>query len=148
VVEEYHAQAEAKHIAMATQLPHDPLMVVSDPLRIRQIIGNLISNAIKYTASGGRVDVIASAQRDGDAPAPGDWIVVTVADTGPGIAPENLPTVFDEFVRFDPETAGGSGVGLAISQLVARALGGVITVQSTLGAGSRFSLWLPAKTET
>lgn len=144
VVEEYHAQAVAKHVAMAAQLPRDPLMIVSDPLRIRQIIGNLISNAIKYTASGGRVDVIASAQSDGDAPAPGDWVVVTVADTGPGIAPENLPKVFDEFVRFDPETAGGSGVGLAISQHVARALGGAITVKSTLGVGSQFSLWLPS----
>ncbi|HEY4131513.1 MAG TPA: ATP-binding protein [Gemmatimonadaceae bacterium] len=142
-VEEYHAQAEAKQIAMAAQLPRDPLMVVSDPLRVRQIIGNLISNAIKYTESDGRVDVIASAQSDGDAPAPGDWVVVTVADTGRGIAPENLPKVFDEFARFDPETTGGSGVGLAISQHIARALGGAITVQSTLGAGSRFSLWLP-----
>lgn len=142
VVDEHHAQAEAKHVAMAAQLPRDPLMVLSDPLRVRQIIGNLISNAVKYTKSGGCVDVIASAQRDGDAPAPGDWVVITVADTGPGIAPENIPTVFDEFVRFDPETAG-SGVGLAISQHVARALGGAITVRSTLGVGSRFSLWLP-----
>lgn len=145
VVDEYHAQAEAKHVAMVAQLPRDPLMVVSDPLRVRQIIANLISNAIKYTASGGRIDIIASAQRNGDAPAPGEWVVITVADTGSGIAPENLPTVFDEFVRFDPDTAEGSGVGLAISQHVARALGGVITVQSALDAGSRFSLWLPSR---
>jgi len=144
VVEDYDAQAEAKHVELAAQLPPDPLMIVSDPVRIRQIIGNLMSNAIKYTPSGGRVDVIACAESDGDAPAPGDWVVVTVADTGVGISPENLPKVFDEFVRFDPETAGGSGVGLAISQHVARALGGAITVESTLGKGSRFSLWLPS----
>jgi len=148
VVEDYDAQAEAKHVELAAQLPPDPLMIVSDPVRIRQIIGNLMSNAIKYTPSGGRVDVIACAESDGDAPAPGDWVVVTVADTGVGISPENLPKVFDEFVRFDPETAGGSGVGLAISQHVARALGGAITVESTLGKGSRFSLWLPSPHES
>jgi len=128
---------------MASHLPRDPLTALSDPLRVRQIIGNLISNAIKYTASGGRVDVALSARTDGEAPGPGDWIVVTVTDTGIGISPENPPMVFDEFVRFDPATARGSGVGLAISQHVAHALGGAISVQSKLGAGSQFSLWLP-----
>ena len=144
VIAEHQAEAEAKKVDMATRLPGEPLMVLSDPLRIRQVIGNLISNAIKYTASGGRVDVTASTGSGRDAPAGGDWIVVDVVDTGSGIAPEKVEKVFDEFARFAPDAAGGSGIGLAISQRVARALGGVITVESTLGVGSRFSLWLPA----
>lgn len=139
---EFRAQAEAKGQDMMIELGDDVSSITSDPHRIRQIVGNLLSNAIKYTPADGRIEVrVADAK--GRAPAAGDWVVVDVIDSGPGIPPDKLSVVFDEFTRLKPGIGEGVGVGLAISKRLAQALGGRLTVESREGEGSRFSLWLP-----
>jgi len=101
------------------------------------VLGNLLSNAVKYTDHG-RITV--QVAREGAAAA------VRVIDTGRGIAPEEQTQVFEEFRRAT-SAAGerGSGIGLAISRAIARALGGDITLESEVGEGSTFTLWLPAE---
>lgn len=143
---DYRPQAEAKGQTLAMHLAQDVPTIVSDPLRIRQIVGNLLSNAIRYTPSGGRVQVHVERPDASLRPAAHDgWIVVTVSDTGPGIPADKTAMVFDEFTRLDPERTTGAGVGLAISQRVAHVLGGTLTLESEEGVGSRFSLWLPVR---
>jgi signal transduction histidine kinase len=141
--EEYRAQAEAKGLSMTTEIPDELPLVESDAARIRQILGNLISNAVKYTRQGG-VTVGVEARAGEIAPGPGPWVAVEVSDTGPGIPEAQQQLLFQEFRRLGA-TAGekGAGIGLTISERIARALGGEITVASELGRGSTFTLWLP-----
>lgn len=144
VAEEYRAQAEGKGLAYRVETSDEIPVIRSDPDRARQILGNLISNAIKYTHGGG-VTVRVGLRSDGGRAGRGGWVVVDVADTGAGIAEEHQAHLFQEFRRLD-ETAGdvgGAGLGLAISQTIASALGGKITVESVVGRGSTFTLWLP-----
>jgi heavy metal sensor kinase len=106
--------------------------------RLRQVVANLVDNAIKYTGRGGEVRVQSWSR--------GTEAGVTVSDTGPGIAPEFRQRVFDRFYRQDParnRTAGGAGLGLAICREVVEAHGGRIWVESEVGRGSAFSLALP-----
>ncbi|HEX2163693.1 MAG TPA: PAS domain S-box protein [Thermoanaerobaculia bacterium] len=141
--EEYRDQAEAEGLALSLELPGELPAIASDRRRVRQILGNLLSNAVKYTERGA-VTVRLAVRDGGEAPGPGDWIAVDVSDTGPGISPEQQRLLFQEFRRLD--TAGGrrgTGIGLAISQKIAGALGGAITVDSEVGRGSTFTLWLP-----
>ena len=98
---------------------------------------------MKYTNATGHVIVAARVALAGEAPRRGRWLAVTVNDNGPGIPFEKQAMVFREFARFDPGAAAGSGIGLAISRRLARALGGDITFTSTPGVGSEFTLWLP-----
>jgi signal transduction histidine kinase len=111
------------------------VVVQSDPARVRQVLSNLVSNAVKYTDRG-RVTVRVLAD--------GTRAAIEVADTGTGIPADRHPLVFQEFVRLDPHAAPGAGVGLAISQRIVQALGGEITLTSEAGQGSRFAVWLPA----
>lgn len=114
------------------------LDALADPSRVRQILGNLLSNAVRYTPSGGRIVVELF-----DA---GHRCAVAVRDTGAGIEPEELDRVFDRFYRTDAartRTAGGSGLGLSISAELASAMGGVLEAASEVGQGSTFTLWLP-----
>jgi signal transduction histidine kinase len=122
------------------------LTLHSDHARVRQILSNLVSNAVKYTPDGGSVHIRVEPRQKPDA---GDtaWVAIDVADNGPGVSPEQQETLFDEFSRFDAAGVQGSGIGLAISQRIARALGAAITVQSTVGEGSTFTLWLPVRAE-
>jgi two-component system sensor histidine kinase BaeS len=109
-----------------------------DPVRFRQIVGNLVANAIRHTAAGGRVDI--GAYREGDD------LVVAVADNGEGIPATDLPHVFDRFWRADRarnRSTGGSGLGLPIARKLAQAHGGDVTAASTPGAGSTFTVRLP-----
>ena len=108
-----------------------------DPVRVRQILQNLVSNAVKFTDTG---DVNVEILYDGND------LIMKVADTGPGIAPEHLGRLFEKFLQADASTTrryGGSGLGLAISRELARLMGGDITVDSTLGVGSAFTVRLP-----
>jgi signal transduction histidine kinase len=114
----------------------------TDRVRVRQIAANLLSNAIKYTRSGS-VLVRASHRPAGATGETGDWALVEVIDTGPGIAPEKHDVIFEEFSRLESGECRGAGLGLAISKLLAHALGGHIAVQSAPGHGSAFMLWLP-----
>ena len=137
-------QAAAAGLTLDVDVDDSLAHVRSDPLRVRQILDNLVSNAIKYAADGGSVALRAHRGGAGRPPAAGGpWAIVSVADRGPGIPPERQAWIFDEFTRLQPEAARGSGLGLAISLRLARALGGDLRLDSSPGAGSTFSLWLP-----
>lgn len=115
----------------------DQALVLGDADRLRQLLLNLVDNGVKYTHAGGQVTLTLEKS--------GDWVQVAVSDTGIGIAPEDLPHIFDRFYRADRSRSrpGGSGLGLAIAGWVAEAHGGRLTVESRLGQGSIFRLWLP-----
>jgi signal transduction histidine kinase len=124
--------------------------VTGDERRVRQILLNLLANAVKFTRSAGRVTVRCD-RFEGTAPfSPGplgSWMCLGVTDTGIGIDPEHLETIFEPFVQLDAShtrARGGTGLGLAISRRFARLMGGDITVASRLGEGTTFTLWLPA----
>ncbi|SPL99735.1 integral membrane sensor signal transduction histidine kinase [[Actinomadura] parvosata subsp. kistnae] len=114
----------------------------ADPVRLRQAVGNLLTNALRHTPAGGRV----SLRAHGDA----DDVLIEVADTGPGIAPEHLPYVFGRFWRAEKSRSrqtGGSGLGLAIVRQLAEAHGGSAAVRSEPGRGATFVLRLPRRTK-
>src|SRR6185312_16354837 len=153
------AIAEAKGIALELCIKDDARLVVADPTALRQVLTNLVENAVRHTSAGSvtvmtrREDEFAAAAsqspsvRDGPAPAgePGVWI--TVRDTGVGIGPEHLPRIFERFYRVDrarTRDAGGTGLGLAIVRHVADNHHGKVSVQSREGEGSRFTLSIPA----
>jgi signal transduction histidine kinase len=145
-VEEHQAAARSAGLDLHVEPSTGPTRpILTDPGRVRQILGNLLSNAVKYTPRGGRVRVAISVRAGphelGRAPA----AAVAVEDTGPGIPPEAQARIFQEFTRIDSGGARGAGLGLAISQRLARLLGGIITVESAAGRGSTFTLWLPIR---
>jgi PAS domain S-box-containing protein len=120
----------------------------ADQLKTQQILLNLLGNAAKFTEQGTITLTVSRASHDGDNAAATDLIRFQVADTGPGIAPEQLDTLFKEFMQADPSTTrkyGGTGLGLAISQRYCRMMGGEITVTSTVGQGTTFTVTLPAR---
>lgn len=139
--EMFRALADAKHLELRLELTSRLPRVCSDPTRLRQIVGNLVSNAVKYTPAGGRITVTASVA-DGDESHPGH-VAIAISDTGTGIPQDSVPKLFAEFTRLDPDAAEGAGIGLAISQRMAHALGAEITVESEPGRGSTFTLHLP-----
>ena len=120
-----------------------------DEDRIRQILVNLLNNALKFTARGGRVSIDCGVTSRPDPQARltgGPWVFLRVSDTGIGIAPEQLASIFDPFVQVSgghTRPNDGSGLGLTISRRLSRLMGGDLTVQSEAGAGSVFTLWLP-----
>jgi signal transduction histidine kinase/CheY-like chemotaxis protein len=118
-----------------------PDRVVGDPLRLQQIISNLLGNAIKFTAQG---EIMLAVERLKPAPSQdGVWLSIHIKDTGIGIAPEKQNLIFEVFTQADSSTArrfGGSGLGLAISRSLVEMMGGQIGVQSQLGKGSTFSV--------
>lgn len=140
IAEDFRAQATAVGLALDVRAP-DGLRADTDPTRLRQIVANLLSNAVKY-APRGQVTVDAEIRPAGG-PGPGGWVALRVTDTGPGIPEDKREQIFQEFTRLDPEAQQGAGVGLAISRRIARLLGGDLTVESEVGRGSTFTLWLP-----
>ncbi|MEV6794460.1 HAMP domain-containing sensor histidine kinase [Streptomyces sp. NPDC051320] len=117
------------------------LVLTADPVRLRQAVGNLVSNALRHTPANGRVSLRAYARSE-----PGE-VMVEVADTGTGIPADALPYVFDRFWRAEKSRSrrtGGSGLGLAIVRKLAEAHGGTVSVVSTEGQGSVFTLRLPS----
>ena len=138
-VEAVRPRADAKRIDLTLDLEPSLPTADLDTTRISQVIGNLLENAITHTPEGGRVTVSGRAADS--------IIAVTVSDTGPGIAPEELPRIFDRFYRADPSrdrSTGGAGLGLTIARRLAEAHGGTIEAESALGEGSRFTVRLPA----
>lgn len=128
---------DARKLALRVEVPTDLPRVSLDRTRIRQVLLNLLTNALRFTEAGG-VTITAAAQ--------GEELVVTVADTGIGIAPEDLPKLFQEFRQLDGSFyrwQRGSGLGLAISKQLIEQHGGRIWAESTPGQGSRFSFTLP-----
>ena len=133
--------AESARLSLESNIEALPNRVRGDPTRIRQILLNLLSNAIKFTERGSvRVD---AHYADGE-------LTVAVVDTGVGIAPDRLEHLFDAFVQEDLSTTrryGGVGLGLAISRKLAELMNGTLSVVSTLGSGSTFTLTIPAPIE-
>ncbi|MEJ2047318.1 MAG: ATP-binding protein, partial [Dehalococcoidia bacterium] len=128
--------AERQGVAVATDLSDNLPPVTADRERIRQVVTNLLHNAIKFSHQGGRV-VISTRQEGG-------YVSVSIADKGIGIAREDLPHVFERFYKADKSrSGGGTGLGLAIAKHVVQAHGGEISVQSEEGKGSVFSFTLP-----
>jgi len=131
---------ESVGLTVTTAIPEGRLPFRADRSRIRQLLLNLVTNAVKYTPSGGQVAIGLSDE--------GANLVLSVSDTGIGIAAGDLPHIFDRFWRADParSRAGqhpGAGLGLAITKWAAEAHGGTITVQSRPGRGTRFTVTLP-----
>jgi signal transduction histidine kinase len=134
----FEAQAAEKGVAMRLEIaPEAEGAWRGDPTRVRQILFNLVSNAVKFTAVGS-VTVRLDCSSDG--------VVMAVSDTGPGIPDNALPTLFDRFVQVDASTTrrfGGSGLGLAICRQLAELMGGRVAVDSAVGEGSTFTVTLP-----
>jgi two-component system, OmpR family, sensor kinase len=115
-----------------------PLSITGDPFRLEQVVGALVHNALAYTEPTARLDLGARLE--------GDRALVTVGDTGPGLAPEAAERVFDRFVRGEESRSrrsGGSGLGLSIAKAIVEAHGGSITLETAPGAGCRFTISLP-----
>ena len=137
-VETLRGAAEHRKLTLEASLPEDLPMVTGDPIRLRQMIANLLENAIKYTPPGGRVRIEAVAEAD--------QVILRVVDTGPGIPPAEQPYLFDKFFRASniPEDVAGTGLGLSIVKSIVDSHDGRIWVESALGKGSRFTVVLPA----
>ena len=133
----WRRQAEDRGLRFVLELGDVPRWVEGDPVRLRQILFNLLSNALKFTPAGEIVLRVA---------AQGDRLSIVVADTGIGIAPDRLEEVFESFQQADTSTTrqyGGTGLGLTICRNLARAMGGDITVRSAPGLGATFTVDLP-----
>ena len=129
---------QAKHIKFESDLYDRPIAVKGDVQAIRRLFLILIDNAVKYTPSGGSVNVSASQTND--------TAVVTVTDTGIGIPPEDLPHIFERFYRADKARSreqGGAGLGLSIGRWIVEGHGGTINIESEPGGGARVQVGLP-----
>ncbi|RAK57948.1 CHASE2 domain-containing protein [Phenylobacterium deserti] len=134
----WSAKADEKGVRLLVERGDTPAWIRHDVMRLRQVVSNLLSNAIKFTAAG---QIVLRAGLAGD-----DALVVEVADTGIGIPPDKLVEIFEPFRQVDGSVTrnyGGTGLGLAISRRLAHAMGGELSVESTLGAGSVFRIRLP-----
>jgi signal transduction histidine kinase len=145
-VDNFSLAAEAQEVSLTAQLPDDLAPAQADPDRVAQVLRNLLVNALRHTPSGGSVTVSASCTIK--------TVEIAIADTGEGIAPEDLPHVFERLWRADPararsgagteeRLAGGTGLGLSVAQSLVEAQGGRIWVESTLGEGTVFRFTLP-----
>jgi adenylate cyclase len=138
--------AQKNRNQIVVRCPDDIGSMRADQFRVRQILLNLLSNACKFTESGQVTVDIARAPLEG-----GDGVTFTVADTGIGMTPQQMAKLFQEFSQADSSTTrkyGGTGLGLAISQRLCRMMGGNISVDSTAGVGTTFTVRLPAVIET
>lgn len=127
---------EVRGADVAADVGPEPLVVDADPVRLRQVLDNLIVNALRHGASSKPVMVRVSR--------PGDAVEIAVADAGPGVPADELERIFEPGVRLD-ETARGSGFGLTLARAIVDAHGGTLRVESQLGDGSTFTIELPAR---
>ncbi len=137
------AQAKRKDIELSCSFPSDLPIIESDERRLKQIIVNLLGNAVKFTDKGGRVGLELTLE--------GEQLAIAVWDTGIGIAPEDHERVFTPFVQVESSLARryeGTGLGLALVQQLARVLGGEVTLESEVGKGSRFTVSVPITAST
>lgn len=128
--------AEGKQLDLRADIPDDPLIIYGDKMRIQRTVANLLDNAIKYTPAGGRITVAAFAQNR--------FIKMKISDTGIGIEPDETEHIFERFYRSEKSRSSqGNGLGLSLAQTIIQAHGGIITVESTSGKGSTFTITLP-----
>jgi two-component system phosphate regulon sensor histidine kinase PhoR len=138
VIAQLSPQAERQLLTVSKELAADLPSVSADSARLRHVMVNLIHNAIKFTDAGGRITVTTRGE--------GNSVTVAIADTGRGIASDDLPHVFERFYKGDKARAGeGTGMGLAIAKHIIEAHGGDIRVESEEGRGSTFSFSLPVR---
>ncbi|WP_435879322.1 sensor histidine kinase [Streptomyces anulatus] len=140
----HQARAENAGVTLAVTATAPGPALLADPVRLRQAVGNLVSNAVRHTSEGGRVTLRAYAREEGDG-----TVLVEVTDTGSGIPSDDLPRVFDRFWRAEKSRSrrtGGSGLGLAIVRKLVEAHGGTVDATSVEGEGSTFVLRLPGTT--
>jgi signal transduction histidine kinase len=135
-IDAYRLTACAKHVLLETDVSPSLPYVRADHERLLQALGNLISNAVKFTSPGGRVRLQATQV--------GSGVRFSVGDTGPGIAASELPRIFDRFWRANGKDRTSRGLGLAIARGIVEAHGGTITVRSQPGVGSEFAFTIPA----
>jgi two-component system, OmpR family, sensor histidine kinase BaeS len=133
VVRSFQGAAGAAGVTVAADVPSDLPIVDVDPVRLREVLTNLVANGLRHTPSGGTVTVRGEASDE--------RLVIRVADTGSGIDPALLPHVFDRFVK--GAGSGGSGLGLAIARHLVTAHGGTLEVEATGSAGTTFRIGLP-----
>jgi signal transduction histidine kinase len=133
VVSAFRPQAQAAELRLVTRVAEDLPLVDVDAQRVREVLANLVTNALRATASGGRLELTASSD--------GGFVSLEVNDTGSGIDAELLPAVFERFSR--ARTSGGSGLGLAISRSLVEAHGGRINAESEPGRGTTIRFTLP-----
>lgn len=145
-------QAQSHGVALIVAARDDLPPVLVDPQRLAQVLGNLISNALRHTPEGGLITLsatLAEAAPTGSAVVTantGNTLMLNVSDTGQGIAPDDLPHIFDRFWRADRarvRASGGAGLGLAIARQIVTLHGGVIRAESTPGQGTTISIGLP-----
>ena len=137
--------AERNKNRLVVENPNDLGSLTIDPMRLQQILLNLLSNACKFTQQG-EVKLRVKSVVDGP-----NWIEIAVADTGIGMTPEQQAKLFEEFTQVDSSTAqryGGTGLGLAITRKLARMMGGEVTVASEPGKGSVFTVRLPGSADS
>jgi len=140
VAASFRSRAHAQGVSLMTEVADNPLAIWGDAQRLEQVLGNLITNALRHTPLGGSVRLEARGDRDD--------IVVEVIDTGGGIAPADLAHVFDRFYRADEARSrrdGGSGLGLAIVEQLVEAHEGAISVASEVDVGTTFTIRLPRR---
>jgi signal transduction histidine kinase len=130
----FRAKADAESVALSSSVDDDLPMLELDQSRLRQVIGNLLDNAVRLTPAGGSVKVRCATA--------GDGLLIEIQDTGPGIAADVQPRIFDRFYRSGER--GGSGLGLPIARSLVEAHGGTISATSLLGHGTTISIRLPA----
>jgi len=141
LVEQFQSVAEVKGIALNYFPQVNQLSMDYDPEKTMQVFSNLISNALKYTGSGGSIEVIPSLEEEA-----GRQLMVRIRDNGPGISKEELPHIFERFYRIDQgneQSIEGSGLGLALTRELVKLLGGTIEANSTIGMGTEFLVTLP-----
>jgi len=142
IVTRFHDQAEASDLMLVTTpIPPDLPVIKGDHAQLFQALKEVVENAIIFTPAGGQVMVDVETVEDEG----WSWVTITVRDTGPGISPAEQERIFDRFFRGSLAESGhvpGTGLGLSITQEIVRAHGGRVTVESELGRGSTFTLWL------
>ena len=137
VIESFLLQAQAKAVTIESTAPAETLRVRGEEEKLRQVLANLVSNALKFTPSGGAVNVVAKRS--------GADVQVSVIDTGTGIPEEHLPHVFERFYKVDRSRHGsGAGLGLAIVKHIVQAHGGEVSAASEEGKGSTFAFTVPS----
>ena len=135
VLDRVRVQVEVKQQTLHVNVPVDLPAILVDTPRIRQVMSNLLGNAVKFTPEGGTIRVSAAPS--------GRWVTISVADSGLGIPPEHIAHVFDWMWQVPGTSRTGAGLGLAIAKAITEAHGGTISVESELDKGSVFSLSLP-----
>ena len=138
VVESLRSQSEAKHQKLEVRAPDNLPFIMGNPMRLRQLLNNLIENAIKYTPDEGQVRVLVHADNS--------FVVLRITDSGIGIPPQDQPFIFDKFYRTNEaiDHFPGTGLGLSIVKGIVDAHNGRIWVESQVGSGTTFTVMLPS----